>query len=369
MTEAPQEGYLSGDWLSWNPESLPPSRWNTHVPFFAWVFEQVAPRLAVELGSGSGISFRPLCQVADRFSQRGRFIGIDAWRSDPSSPWDGERQYADLLEYCSTRHADVASVLRMDLGMAVAEFDDESVGVLHIAPGPRESDGSSFDPSMWLAKVEPGGVVVVTCGDDHGPDEGTTKVWQQISEHLPSTVLQLPGFVGIAERPRDGDTPTVQSLQSNPRSASALFRSLGERMDLRHVLGTEPTTAGGIQRYISQLTSTHAIEFRQTEARHSLAIKGLQDQLASTYDRLLSKSHEIGQLQNDADYLMAKLADQSAHHERSVAELRVQLEALGHTCNAHVAEINAIRNTVSWRFTKPLRLIQSVLLKFRSPAT
>ena len=364
MTDPSQGDLISGDWLFWSPEALAPSRWNQHVPFFAWIFERLAPSLTVELGSGSGTSFRPLCQIADRFGSRGRLVGIDSWRSDPSKLWDGESAHSGLLEYCSNHHPQLASLLRMDPNEAVSEFKFDSIDLLHIAPTFADS-GPSLDPLLWIPKLRPGGVLVVTGVDDAGPDEATAKVWQQVSECYPSTVLDLPRFVGIAQRPGDGIMDLVGPLEASPRTAAALFRSLGDRVDLRHVLSSEPLTAPGIQKYVAHLVATHESDFREAEARHALAIKGLQDELAATYDRLVAKSVELGQIQNETDYLLAKLADQSARSERRIRLLEDQLEALRRHAESQEAEIMAVKRTFSWRVTRPLRIIQTVLLRFR----
>lgn len=374
MTSQPQDGLLAGDWLSWSPETLAPSRWNDYVPFFAWIVERLGPSLAVELGSGSGTSFKPLCRVADRFAHKGRFVGIDSWRSDTSTFPDGDSVHDGLLEYCSTCHSQVASLLRMDPNEAVSQFEYDSIDLVHIAP--RASDGgSSLDPSLWMSKLRPGGVFVLTCLDDHRPDEATTKIWQQLSECYPSVVLDLPRFIGLAQRPGDGIIDLVQPLKAST-TASALFRSLGERIALRHVLGSEPLTGLGIQKHVAHVIATHKSEFRAAEARHHLAMEGLQEQLAATYDRLITKSLELGRIQNETDYLLAKLADQSARSERRTVELVAthsaevrsledQLEALRRHAEFQEAEIKAIKRTVSWRLTRPLRVVQTVLLKLR----
>lgn len=382
MTETERGDLLAGNWLSWTPDALLPSGWNRHIPLFAWLFERLNPRLSVELGVRNGASFRPLCQLIDRFSDRGAFIGIDTWPGGPSGPWEGDSQYQGLTDFCATHYPDVASLLRLDLAEAVREFEDESVDFLHIAAS-GTAGGTPFDPTTWAAKLRPGGVIVFICSDEPKLDDDTDKAWRQISEFYPSASIGVPGFTGIAQHPSEGQAPILQALQADPRAASALFRLLGERMEFRHALSSEPLTAAGLRKYLADLLSDHAGDIRRLEAQHEVARQALDQQLASTYDRLLDRSLELGRIQNEADYLMAKLADLSARNERRIASLETShaaevellkdnlvLQAQSYDAlQSHLVEqeahINALQRTVSWRLTRPLRVVQGVRLKIR----
>src|SRR5579863_4355005 len=162
MTEEAHEVVLLGEWLSWDPESIPASPWNQYVPFLAWLFENLRPGLCVELGSGGGDSFRVLSQIAARFSRGGRFVGIDAWEPDPLVPWQGNPVHDALTEFCATRQTDTASLLRMHLDEAASEFDEASIGCLHIARPDDLTVGPISDPAVWMSRVQKGGVIVVT---------------------------------------------------------------------------------------------------------------------------------------------------------------------------------------------------------------
>src|SRR5690242_15534798 len=99
MSDAARRDLLVGDWLSWNPASLPPSRWNAFVPLFAWVFDVVEPALTVELGCGTGESFRPLCELAGRVATPRRIVGVDCRRREVARAWEGDGVDDALAEY------------------------------------------------------------------------------------------------------------------------------------------------------------------------------------------------------------------------------------------------------------------------------
>ena len=402
MTETAHEVPLLGDWLSWNPEGLPTSGWTQLVPFVAWLFEHLSPQLSVELGSGDGQSLRILCQVAARFSRGGKVVAVDPWTADPQSPWRGNPVYEGLAEYLAARYADLASLLRVQLDEAVSEFDDGSVGFLHIARTDHSLDSPPWDPAVWMPKMQPGGVILITKPADEGPDKVGTKIWRQLSECYPSFSMELPRFRGVVQVPHGGNAPIVDTLHAGSASLSILFRLLGERLDYRHVLGTDPVSSGGLRRSISAMISEHTDDIRSIQAQHSAALGWREGQLASVSERLEVRSREADELQGEADYLLAKLATQSAMHEReraafqshlaevqnrlfeaqnTSAQARAELElqfttTLDERDAKHLADtsalqaeigdredfIEAIMNTRSWRLTKSLRTLQALRL-------
>ena len=383
MTDAISRELLAGTWLTWDPENLTPTRWNRHVPLLAWIVERLAPRSTVEIGVGDGELFRSLCQVVDRFCERASVVGIDPWREDTFGDLATGSRYRTLADYCATRHPAMASLLRADPAEAVRDFADESVDLLCIT-APVESGGvASLDPAAWLPKVKPGGVVVVSSIDELRLDGDTGKIWQQISEGLPSSSIELPTFGGIAQRPLDGATPLVDALRSDLTAATGLFRLLGERIEFRHALSSQPIGPAGVRDYVANLAEEHAVAVRRVQAESEVARQALDQRLASTYDRLVAVSSDLAKLQIEADYLLAKLADQGAQHERRVESLQAAHEAewqrqrleltvmedrysaLERHAADQRAQIASIQATVSWKVTRPLRVVQRVRMKSR----
>lgn len=381
MTQTAPSTLLAGTWLTWGPDSLPPSRRNRHIPLLAWIVERLHPRLTVEIGVGVGESFRPLCQLAERYGDRSRVVGVDSWHGDGPGDWAGRSRYDLLAEYCATHHPEVASLVRTDPAEAVRDLTDASIDLLHIA-APVEGVAATFDPSVWLAKVRPGGVVLVTSADELRQDGDTAKVWAQVSEGLPAVIVEVPAFAGIVQLPEGGGTPLVDILRSDTGAATALFRLLGERIEFRHSLGSEPIGPAGVQSYLATQADGHAAAVRRLEAQHEVARHSMEERLASTYDRLVEASSELGRARYETDYLLAKLADQGARIEALEAAHAAELLALedkltqqGHRYNAlerHAADqqahISSMQATVSWRVTRPLRLVQRLRRKLRRSA-
>jgi hypothetical protein len=273
----------------------------------------------------------------------------------------------------------------MEFSEALSEFDDESIDLLHVARTSEAIDGSHLDLTAWTPKLRNGGIILVTNVASDERDDGPRRVWRELSESCPSASVSLPGLVGVVQVPVDGKSPLVDLLQAEQRGASALFRSLGERMEYRHALSSEALSSGGIRRYLSDVMEENAGDIRRLEAQHGATLEAKDRELASVSERLLTRAYELKDAQSEADCLLAKLATQAARHEQ---ELASQQQALAQLQDAHASElqqllashvaevavlrgeianrdahIEAVSGTLSWRVTRPLRMVQSTRLK------
>lgn len=373
MTHSTPEDFLLGEWLSWSPQSLSPSSWNRQVPFACWLFESLSPNLCVELGTGSGQSFRALCQVADRFASGARLVGVDQWPVETSAFWRRNAEYEALSEYCATRLPDRAALLRMPLNEAVGEFADGSIDFLHVAPLGDGIGGSVPDLALWMPKIRPGGVVVVSSIVGDKPDDATQKLWHQLAEYCPFVSLAGPDLAGIGQVPADDGSRIVEILRTHSKSVSSLLRVLAERIEFRHLLGSEPVTAGGLRRHLAESIDVHAEEVARITAQSQEAREALQQELASISEQLLARWRQAEELQTEADCLLAKLAVQAAAHERELEGLRRELDRsvderkrLEGEVEQREALIQAVTRTLSWRLTRPLRMIQSARMTRRA---
>ena len=71
------------DAASFTPRSLlPPNAWVGHLPFGAWVIQQVSPEIFVELGTHSGNSYFSFCQSVAQNKIPTRCYAVDTWQGD-----------------------------------------------------------------------------------------------------------------------------------------------------------------------------------------------------------------------------------------------------------------------------------------------
>lgn len=372
MTGTGQEFGLLGDWLSWTPDSLVPSRWNQLLPLTACIFDTVRPKLAVEVGTGAGESFRGLCLIASSFSSAGRIIGVGEWPVD-SLTLRQNPLYTGLTEFCAARSSPDVALMRLRLEEAAAEFDVESIDFLHLVHG-RDSARGVVDLSTWMPRVRAGGVVMVTSDSDGQDDDVARKEWLQVADCFPAEKVRLPGLVGVAQAPTDGRAPVVEALRSGEPVASALFRSLGERIAYRHVFGSDPVSSDGIRAHLGRMQEEYAQTVRQADSEHRLSVKALESDVERLSDRLLERTREAVRLQDEADRLLALLATRAAACERRTAEMQAQHALIEESLQAEITRlhfevkvradhISALTSTVSWRVTRGLRFLQRLRIR------
>src|SRR4051794_30116926 len=88
------------DPLFWRAERLgSPSAWWQHVPFAHWIVCATAPRLLVELGTHTGVSYSAFCQAVAREGLATRCHAVDTWRGDPQAGTYGDEVLGDLRQF------------------------------------------------------------------------------------------------------------------------------------------------------------------------------------------------------------------------------------------------------------------------------
>lgn len=355
--------------LAWDPDSLPASTWNTNVPFMAWVVEVVGPRCAVALGCGEGESFRSLCHAMARFSAGGKCIGIDQWAGEGRGRKAADARFESLREFCDRRYPDTASLRRVDLTAAAEQFADHSVDLLHLARHDFLRAPAPSDLSIWVSKVRPGGLILVSSGLSDDADEASRKAWLSLADSHPAVAIPFPEPLGIVQIPARGSAPLADFLSSHVRIVTALFRSLGERVEFRHVLQGEPTSASDIRKHLARIRSEHSQEIRRLETIHRAEQQSLEERLEVASEQVLTSMFKVNDLESETNLLLAKLAHYSARHASELEDLASELEALRNRYHGDIgelqrqlaardAEIGAIHATKSWRLTKPLRMVQ-----------
>ena len=395
MTRDATEVSLLGDWLSWMPDSLVPSTWARCLPLAAWLFDSLRPGLAVEIGTGSGESFRALCLVANHFSRAGRLIGIDEWKVDPITLHRENPLYSGLREFCATRSSQDVSLIRSGADEAVGEFEHESIDFLHV-PSSHNAKRPLLDLLSWASRMRPGGVILFTSDLNGSSDGVTNKEWQQLMEWFPAEQIGLSGLVGVAQLPIDGRTPLLDVLRFQSSIATSLFRWLGERIQYRHVFGTQPVSSESIRLQLARLQNEQADQIMQMQAEHDGTLRAIRSELADISERLLVRAREADHLELERDRLLARLASRAGDLERHSQKIQQQYaERLSEIDEWHAREhdrvkdefraveegmqgeimqlhlevklredhIAALGGTLSWRLTRGLRLLQRVRMK------
>ncbi len=308
------------------PHRLPPSAWHGHIPFAAWLVEELRPSLFVELGTHHGASYLGICQAVNELALKARCYAIDTWKGDEHAAYYGDSVYDELRIYHDEKYGDFSKLLRCTFDEGLQKFDDGSIDLLHI-DGLHTYEAVKHDFESWYPKLSRRAVVLFHDLDERHGDFGVWRLWSEVSPNYPSFAFTHSHGLGML-LVGDEIPSSVRSLADLDSVESAvvanLFASLGRGVQLKFDLGwwrTEVEKVGGkaaeceaqaaaLRDEVQRLTSEVAFE---RNASH--ALKGELDELKAAHERMLI-SIEISQKAKEGEF------------EAQAAALRDEVEQL-----------------------------------------
>src|SRR6266568_8283876 len=81
-----------------HPLRLTTSAWVTHVPFGMFLIDVLRPKVLVELGTYTGVSYAAFCQAVKELGLDTKCFAIDTWQGDPQGGYYGSEVLAELRQ-------------------------------------------------------------------------------------------------------------------------------------------------------------------------------------------------------------------------------------------------------------------------------
>src|SRR5882672_5592442 len=82
-----------------NPLWLESTEWAAHIPFAMFLIDVLRPRVIVELGVFTGVSYCAFCQAVEELKLNARCFGIDTWQGEDTSGFYGPEVLERLKEH------------------------------------------------------------------------------------------------------------------------------------------------------------------------------------------------------------------------------------------------------------------------------
>ncbi len=161
------------------------SAWNEHIPFAGWLIEATRPRVLVELGTHSGVSYFAFCEAVRRLGLSTECFAVDHWLGDKHSGAYGEDIFRSVTELNTEFYDSFSKLLRRSFDEALPEFADGSVDLLHI-DGLHTYEAVRGDFEAWLPKMSERGVVVLHDTNERKADFGVHQFLAEVQERYPS---------------------------------------------------------------------------------------------------------------------------------------------------------------------------------------
>lgn len=154
-----REKILTSRSILWRPDYLKKSAWHEHIPFAFWLIEVHKPRVFVELGTHTGVSYFAFCQAVESLAIETSCFAVDTWKGDAhTGPYDGS-VYQEVTNYNASKFSGFSTLIRCKFDDALQYFLDSSIDLLHI-DGYHSLEAVQHDFETWLPKLSSKAIVL-----------------------------------------------------------------------------------------------------------------------------------------------------------------------------------------------------------------
>jgi len=161
------------------------SAWIQHVPFAFWLTEQLKPKLLVELGVHTGVSYFAFCQSIKTNKLSTLCYGVDTWMGDAHSGLYDENIWLDVSSYNATLYNAFSYLLKTTFNEALQYFEAGSIELLHI-DGYHTYEAVKEDFESWLPKMAANGIVLFHDIVVREREFGVYKFWNELKQQYKS---------------------------------------------------------------------------------------------------------------------------------------------------------------------------------------
>ncbi|MBX6374123.1 MAG: class I SAM-dependent methyltransferase [Acetobacteraceae bacterium] len=374
--------------LFWRPARLgAPSAWWGHVPFAHWLVGAARPRLIVELGTFTGVSYAAFCEAVARLRLDARCYAVDSWAGDPHGGHYGEEVLAELRRFHDARYAAFSELLRSTFDEALAHFADGTIDLLHI-DGYHTYEAVRHDFEAWRPKLSERAVVLFHDTNVRQRDFGVWRLWAELRERHPGFEFLHGHGLGVLAL-GSAVPPAVAELCAlrDPAAIAALrerFATLGERWILEQNQRDQEARAAELEVETRRLAEAAA----EAERRHAAA-QSHSDELeravaetaaraaeeararAAAESRAAAATAETARLRSrveradaEVERLRAELkraADESEQLHAEAERLRAELGRTQARAEHAAREMQAVLTSTVWQATWPVRRAASRL--------
>ncbi len=210
------------------------SAWFGHVPFAQWLVRAAQPRLLVELGTHSGISYAAFCRAVEAEGLATRCYAVDTWQGDAHVGALPEAVFADLERYNQARFGGFSQLLRCTFDEAAAKFADGSIDLLHV-DGLHTYSAVRHDFDTWRPKLSDRAVVLFHDTNERLADFGVWRFWAEVAAEHPGFEFVHSHGLGVLCVGEAAPAAVRALAELSPRETAAVrgrFARLGERWEV-----------------------------------------------------------------------------------------------------------------------------------------
>ena len=339
--------------LFWHAERAgSQSAWWEHVPFAHWLVCATAPRVLVELGTHTGVSYAAFCQAVTRAGLPTRCHAVDTWQGDPHAGIYGPEILGELRSFHDERYSAFSTLLQSTFDEALEHIEDGSIDLLHI-DGLHTYEAVRHDFESWLPKLSDRAVVLFHDINVRQKDFGVWRLWDELRRQYPSFEFVHGYGLGVLAVGGDAPAPVVALCSLTDPAAITMIRTRFARF--------------GEHWWVDTQHRILARDFLNREAAADAHAQSLQTEVERLRTEAETLRTAVARQNAEAEAMRVEMARQSVEagalrgilkqRDGQVEESADRATALTHALTQVRAEFDGMRYSTAWRATWPARVV------------
>ena len=208
--------------------------WVEHIPLGMFLVDVLRPRVLVELGTFSGVSFCAFCQAVKELGTGTRCYAVDTWQGDPHNGYYGPEVLRELKSHHDPLYGGFSCLIQSTFDEALSQFENGSIDLLHI-DGFHAYEAVRRDFKNWLPKMSERGVMLFHDINVRELDFGVWKLWEEVKPrypHFEATWGQGLGLLAVGNQQPDLLRSLCNSPEGKLTEVRDFFCQLGLRLEL-----------------------------------------------------------------------------------------------------------------------------------------
>lgn len=245
--------------MLWRIERQARSAWIEHVPFAFWLVDVLRPRVIVELGTYTGVSYSAMCQAVKSLGLSTSCFAVDTWTGDEHAGFYSEDIYDEFATFHDRHYGAFSRLVRSTFDDALHHFDDGTIDLLHI-DGLHTYEAVRRDYQTWLPKLGPNAIVLFHDTNVREADFAVHRLWGEIAADRLHFEFKHGHGLGILTTGSDYPEPLNILFEAEANEAltadiRSMFAYLGSLTRDSTELNLQESAARGNDSHMSALDS------------------------------------------------------------------------------------------------------------------
>jgi GT2 family glycosyltransferase len=216
------------------PLRITASLWVKHIPFGMFLIDLLRPKVVVELGTFTGVSYCAFCQAVKELGIDTKCYGIGSWEVDEHNGAHGPDVLDQLKAHHDPLYGSFSHLIQNSLGDASSHFGKQTIDLLHI-DGHHAYEAARNDFNNWLPRMSNNGVVLFHDINLRQQDCGVWELWEELKRQYPYFEILHGyglGLLSVSELPPEPLKLLLNASESDLVHLREFFYRLGSTLEV-----------------------------------------------------------------------------------------------------------------------------------------